>query len=401
MRRVRVLLRSHPLVGLGLVCVGLAAAWIAIAETVSDYPPGTVEIGDIYDLGKWFRDQQLKWLPIMPPTDDPFIQTGYPGVLPFDPVQFPAACKAGLLGDIEYGAPVYDLYLLEDPDTRRFVIYNADLEEVCSLAAPAGYDPAAFVEAKYPDLYSRDYSAAQRAWLLDLYDPARIQIAARLVPAEFFDTYNAAKESAAYFASMSLGGMSMMMGGSGSTRTGIWVSAEATVTGATEEVEVTVHLPTGFSDRIDVFKCEDQPYAGFASAWTMIASNLSAGGQDTVGWTDTDVTNDTFKAYTAGNADADTDGDWLADARELFIYKTEADDPDTDGDGLWDGWELSYMLDPLDDGSTNAINGANGDPDGDGVINLHEFLLGRSPRAGVDTSEVATVGLVVYSPVSD
>lgn len=61
--------------------------------------------------------------------------------------------------------------------------------------------------------------------------------------------------------------------------------------------------------------------------------------------------------------------------------KTEANETsplnnDSDGDGLPDGWETWYGLDAL---NASGINGANGDLDGDGLSNIHEYGNGTSP----------------------
>ena len=69
----------------------------------------------------------------------------------------------------------------------------------------------------------------------------------------------------------------------------------------------------------------------------------------------------------------DSDGDGLSYAQE-YLLNTQPADPDTDGDGLPDGWEWKYGLDPLD-ASTSGHNGATGDPDGDGLINLQEYKI--------------------------
>ena len=69
--------------------------------------------------------------------------------------------------------------------------------------------------------------------------------------------------------------------------------------------------------------------------------------------------------------DADQDG--LSYAQE-YLLNTQPADPDTDGDGLPDGWEWKYGLDPLD-ASTTGDDGATGDPDGDLLNNLKEYLV--------------------------
>ena len=53
---------------------------------------------------------------------------------------------------------------------------------------------------------------------------------------------------------------------------------------------------------------------------------------------------------------------------------------DSDGDGLPDEWEMQHNLDHMDDGTTDPVNGAMGNPDDDGLDNLGEFHNGTDPR---------------------
>lgn len=80
-----------------------------------------------------------------------------------------------------------------------------------------------------------------------------------------------------------------------------------------------------------------------------------------------------------GPQDPDSDDDKLNDGAEATVG-TNPLDPDSDDDTLPDGWEETYSLNPLDDGTVNADNGANGDPDGESLLNSEEYARGTDPR---------------------
>ena len=74
--------------------------------------------------------------------------------------------------------------------------------------------------------------------------------------------------------------------------------------------------------------------------------------------------------------DPDADGLLTMDEQRLG---TDPSKPDTDGDALPDGWEAAHALDPLSAFRCEE-NGAVGDPDKDGFLNLAEFMAGTDPR---------------------
>jgi len=135
-------------------------------------------------------------------------------------------------------------------------------------------------------------------------------------------------------------------------------------------------------------------------------------------WTETDPNNwdtDGDGASDGYSEDADFDG-WIeGDVNSNRIWEageewgeTDPLNSDTDGDGLPDGWEMQYSFSPYDDGVightnmgsgdiiTNVLNGANGNPDGDVIVqgdvtnayvNLLEFQNGTNPWVPDDSDE--------------
>jgi hypothetical protein len=93
---------------------------------------------------------------------------------------------------------------------------------------------------------------------------------------------------------------------------------------------------------------------------------------------------------TVNDRNGDQDGDGLSNLHE-FLLGIRPDLADTDGDGMPDGWEVRYGLGP-------SANDAAGDTDGDGVPNLIEYLAGRDPTKGTVPDTNGSVNLRVYSP---
>ena len=89
----------------------------------------------------------------------------------------------------------------------------------------------------------------------------------------------------------------------------------------------------------------------------------------------------------------DTDGDGMGDGDELAL----GTDPllaDTDGDGMPDAWEVANGLDPT---SATGDDGASGDPDEDGLSNAQERQLGTDPQIADTDGDGVSDGAEVQS----
>jgi hypothetical protein len=105
----------------------------------------------------------------------------------------------------------------------------------------------------------------------------------------------------------------------------------------------------------------------------------------------------TLGFFKAGSAD-DPDGDGLTSGYEQLVSHSNPYSSDTTGGGIPDGWKSEWGLDPT---SNTGINGATGDPDGDGISNLNEYLNGTDPfRTNSNPRPIITITNSGFLPVA-
>ncbi len=215
-------------------------------------------------------------------------------------------------------------------------------------------------------------------------DPSRLLYSATLIPVEMYDAWMAwiTPTSAAY-------GLNNTVPEDCSNNLYI-------VTCPGQTPPFRLYLPSG-STHADIFSTPEL----IAAEWALKNTLYNPGPYSQV------FINESLEHeyLQAADADADSDGDTLSDAREDLIYGTRADLADTDSDGILDGVEiLTYGLDPLNadcdgdgvsdgaevhsgcglnprsaDTDGDGIRDGDEDTDGDGMPNLIEVMYGLKP----------------------
>ena len=404
-------LRSQLVYALTALCLLSVAAWAltAISEKIIDARQEAL----IEDLKSNFADSpealvkqlcraQTDFIILTPPGMTRLHQPY--GMMSFDPKAFPEEFLKGLVYDVESGCPVYTITVQENQKTREIHIYNGNDEPILTLVRD-GYDPLWLVKLLRPDTYdakyTKDFRARREAWL----DPARVEIELKLLPVDFIDLYAENTIATMIDAVASLrsknpsGGM--MMRSMQASSNVVFDAVFKVSTGMC----LVVSYPDNFTNHLEMFVSSNLVNRG----WSLLATNLVTAGTNTLTWFDTSATNSTvpIRFYAAGDADFDSDGDGIADGRELFLYRTNPNNRDSDGDGLVDGYSGVVTTNAYPGGiATNGSLYVEGelsrgtssskfDTDGDGMGDGWEVAHGHDPLDPNDPPNVS--GTVTYS----
>ncbi|MEI6788470.1 MAG: hypothetical protein WCL49_08330 [bacterium] len=306
--------------------------------------------GTLSDLAGMYRQEQIRWLIFAPPSSDFVLRLDFE-IMVFAPKTFPEDFNKNLIGEMKYGCPVYTLSIAEDPVTHETVFSNADGGEIARLKPEEGYNPFWLLDSKYPDLYSGLYGSDRIKELEGEFDPSRIQITVTLLPIDYLDKYAlaAAEEKvkqASFEKSAKINPPMRMYQSSGMTNLEIVGSAVAT-----NGMKLTLAYPDGFTNRVDIFTSPDL----IGNWWDLVvnATNVNTS-TNFINWVDANAFSQRLKFYNAENADLDSDGDGLSDAREKFMYHTSATNSDSDVDGLSDSNEVFVAHTDPNNSKTNT-----------------------------------------------
>ena len=320
---------------------------------------------------------QFGGLPPLPGID---LWDHYVGPYPVDWKNFPEELTQGLVGYWDGNVPVYDLYIYQDQEKPREIVFlNSDGKEIYSVPCPylEYCDPAVYALECRPDLYSGEYSKEEIADYIAHRDPARLALWIKLVPSEnlyelLLDQARQESFLQAVTPGIGSGGGIAMMSSGGSNEMEI-IEFQM----VSNQLEVTVAWPVDFTNRIDIYSFDGCGYkgAGFG-LWEQADSGLVTTGTNQLQWIDSGQLgrgafppNEDVRFYTAGNADYDEDFDGYSSSYEQFVLNTSPSSGDSDGDGVSDG--------PFDPDGTNSIvfgpdafpndAAATTDTDGDGM----------------------------------
>ena len=250
--------------------------------------------------------------------------------------------------------PVYRLTMVETRE-GELLWYNSLDQLVWQTPAPLDYNPYFFAF----EHWNVDSTEALDTQNLLWGRSSNIGAEILLLPEAFMESYEEdvalEAEAAALAAPMAM----MLLSPPTVTNLMLAIGVES------NEVEVGVYFPSGYTNPVDVFVCSSL----MDWDWSLF-TNVSSVGISEFTWIDETATNSSSHFWVAARSDVHSDTDGLSDSLEIYLYGTNPDEEDTDGDGIDDNVEISNGTDPL-----------YADSDGDGMGDLAEANLATSVAA--------------------
>ena len=319
-----------------------------------------------------YSEFQMAFLPIIIPSGEMFLQTAG-SIIPFDQSGFKNRFLKNLIGTLHpvSGSPVYTVFAMEDASSGEVVLFNEDLGELARISRPVRYDSTAWVVAKY--------GSAVTPYLLALYNPSRMIAEYQIIPTEYYPDHVAALEAQILMETAAPMGMMMSMGGSPVTNLMICITAG---TPPSSSMDLELLWPEGFDNEVELYSAEN-----LQSNWIVASEKYPTIGEANLLLSMPATSPESFFRF--GDATTDTDGDFLPDARELVVTRSDIGNPDSDFGTIPDGYEYAFGMDPNDSSDETpaaiaAYQLVAGDVDTDGHPQWLETLDGTNPHDRFD-----------------
>ncbi|MEE9368217.1 MAG: hypothetical protein V3V05_05060, partial [Pontiella sp.] len=310
-----------------VLCLLLGAT--TFAQELSTANDGVVDT--LEDLRSLFEEHQTDWIPLAFPGEATLFQD-YGLVVPFRTATLPKKFINRLAGEYNQdGIPIYEITAWEDPDTRQVSFFDTiHGTELYRMKADPYHDPYAFLRWKYGLSAQDSFDGIDFLEILRL-DSAKVSARFTMVPAVFYADYILAEEQRRLTKAVSV---PMMMAMSlPETVTNLMVG----ISNNFDQIDLELKWPVGFTNGLEIFACENL----LSNDWRIVSPRLSTTGLDSIIWQDSS-TNLAMRFFQSGDADTDTDGDFLTDAQEIIITKSDVQKTDTDNDGLTDREEIRW-----------------------------------------------------------
>ncbi len=291
---------------------------------------------DLNALAQLFEEEQYTYLPLLPP-DPNFVLTAHGSLTPFNFSNLPEGFNLQLLiPEQAHGVAVYTLQIALDPASRETVFMNSQGAVLYKLPPAAGYDPYAWLKARWPNLIPSNLPAANTNEWLQMHDPAHVQLSLKLIALDDVVPYLQAEAQAQQDAMLEAAlHMPMTVGRMMNTMT---YTAPDTLTILDISMDTNgANLTVGYPDSLAsyhhfILACSDL----LATNWVVLGNDLDVTGMNPYYWTDTTVTN-----------------------ADLRFYRAMAVDPlaDSNSDGVPDWWKILLGYSATTSASTTATNG--------------------------------------------